>query len=73
MLGAPRRPVAGTLDGLGWGVTPDEGATLGGLPRVPRSLSWVRIAQRFPVRVLLDHPPAALMRVGASAVIVVER
>lgn len=73
VLGAPRQPVGGTLDSLGWGVAPDEGMTLGGLPRVPRSLSWVRIAQRFPVRVLLDHPPPALMRVGASAVIVVER
>ena len=66
-------PVNGTVDGLGWGVTPDEGFTLGGLPHVPRSLNWVRIAQRFPVRVLLDHPPAGLMRVGASAVIVVDR
>ena len=73
VLSAPRRPVHGTIDSLGWGVSPDEGVTLGGLPRVPRSLSWVRIAQRFPVRILLDHPPPELMRVGASAVIVVER
>jgi multidrug efflux system membrane fusion protein len=73
VLGAPGQPVHGTVDSLGWGVTPDEGITLGGLPRVPRSLSWVRIAQRFPVRVVLDRPPAGLMRVGASAVIVVDR
>jgi len=73
VLGAPREPVDGTVDSLGWGVTPDEGTTLGGLPRVPRSLNWVRIAQRFPVRILLDHPPPALMRIGASAVVVVDR
>jgi membrane fusion protein, multidrug efflux system len=54
-------------------VAPDEGATFLGLPHVPRSLNWVRIAQRFPVRVLLDHPPAALMRIGASAAIVIDR
>ena len=73
VLGAPSRPVRGTVDSLGFGVAPDEGATLDGLPRVPRSLSWVRIAQRFPVRILLDRPPPALMRIGASVVIVVDR
>ena len=73
VMSAPRQPVQGKVDSLGWGVTPDEGSTAGGLPRVPRSLNWVRIAQRFPVRVLLDRPPETLMRVAASAVIVIDR
>ncbi len=73
VMSAPRQPLQGTVDSLGWGVTPDEGSTAGGLPRVPRSLNWVRIAQRFPVRVLLDRPPETLMRVAASAVIVIDR
>ena len=71
VLMAPDQPVRGTVDSLGWGVEPDEGATFGGLPEVPRSLNWVRIAQRFPVRIRLTSPPAALMRLGASASIVV--
>lgn len=70
---APDVPVRGTVESLGWGVAPDEGSTLDGLPRVPRSLDWVRIAQRFPVRVALDAPPAALMRLGATVVIVIDR
>ena len=70
----PNQPVSGTMESLGWGVTPDEGSTSsGGLPRVPRSLEWVRIAQRFPVRVLLQNPPEPLMRVAATAVIVIDR
>ena len=74
VLSYPDQPVGGTVDSVGWGVTPDEGGTsLSGLPQVPRSLEWVRIAQRFPVRVRLDQPPEALMRLGASAVIVVDR
>ncbi len=72
VLGAAGAPLHGTVDSLGWGVTPDEGAQLEGLPRVPRSLSWVRIAQRFPVRILLDAPPEAMMRVGGSAVVVID-
>ena len=70
---APDVPVRGTVESLGWGVSPDEGSTFDGLPRVPRSLDWVRIAQRFPVRVTLDRPPPALMRLGATVVIVIDR
>jgi multidrug resistance efflux pump len=73
VMQAPQAPVQGAVDSLGGGVAPDEGATFLGLPHVPRSLNWVRIAQRFPLRVLLDHPPAALMRIGASAAIVIDR
>ena len=35
--------------------------------------NWVRIAARFPIRVLLDTPPGDLMRYGATAVIVIEK
>src|SRR5271156_3573782 len=73
VLQAPQTPVHGVVDSLGGGVAPDEGATFLGLPHVPRSLNWVRIAQRFPVRVALHDPPEPLMRVGASVAIVIER
>jgi membrane fusion protein, multidrug efflux system len=73
VMQAPQTPVKGVVDSLGGGVAPDEGATFLGLPHVPRSLNWVRIAQRFPVRVLLDNPPEALMRIGATAAIVIEQ
>jgi multidrug efflux system membrane fusion protein len=73
VLSTPGRAVEGVVDSLGAGVSPDEGISIGGLPRVPRSLSWVRIAQRFPVRVRLLSAPPGLMRLGASAVIVIDR
>ncbi|MBK5939967.1 multidrug transporter subunit MdtN [Halochromatium roseum] len=66
------RPVAGRVDSIGWGVISEDLVNLPrGVPYVPKSLNWVRIIQRFPVRIRLDHPPAPLMRVGASAVAVV--
>jgi membrane fusion protein, multidrug efflux system len=73
VMQAPQTPVKGVVDSLGGGVAPDEGATFLGLPHVPRSLNWVRIAQRFPVRILLNNPPEPLMRIGASVAIVIER
>ena len=69
----PNTPVQAQVESIASGVSPDEGVTLAGLPRVPRSLSWVRIAQRFPVRLELQAPPPGLMRLGASAVIVIDR
>jgi membrane fusion protein, multidrug efflux system len=73
VMAQPSRPVRGQVDSLGWGVASDVSATFGGLPHVERTLNWVRIAARFPVRVLLDAPPDDLMRFGATAVIVIDK
>jgi membrane fusion protein, multidrug efflux system len=73
VMQAPQTPALGVVDSIGGGVKTDEGANILGLPYVPRTLNWVRIAQRFPVRILLKNPPASLMRVGASVSIVIER
>jgi multidrug efflux system membrane fusion protein len=65
-------PIRGRVVGIGWGVASEELLPIPrNLPYVPKSLNWVRIAQRFPVRILLDNPPENLMRAGASAIAVV--
>ena len=73
VLGFGGQAMHGVVDSLGGGVSPDEASTSNGLPAIPRSLDWVRIAQRFPVRILLDNPPRPLMRIGASAIVLVDR
>jgi len=61
--------LAGTVQSIGFGVFPEEGgSSANGLPKVPRSINWVRVAQRFPVRIRVEDPPAELFRIGASAV-----
>ncbi|GBQ90606.1 HlyD family efflux transporter periplasmic adaptor subunit [Asaia krungthepensis] len=72
-MSQPGTPITGTLESLNAGVVPDEGTSANGLPKVPRTLNWVRIAQRFPVRIRLDNPPTDLMRIGATVVVVVMR
>jgi multidrug efflux system membrane fusion protein len=64
------RPLSGHVESIGWGVRPEDG---GGpsLPAVSRTLSWVIVAQRFPVRVRLDNPPEAATRIGATVSVVV--
>ncbi|MCR5944963.1 multidrug transporter subunit MdtN [Salmonella enterica subsp. houtenae] len=60
---------SGKVDSIGYGVLPDDGGIiLGGLPRVSRSINWVRVAQRFPVKIMVDKPDPEMFRIGASAV-----
>lgn len=71
-LADPTREIQGKVVSIGWGVASEDLVSLPrSLPYVQKSLNWVRVAQRFPVRILLQDPPADLMRVGASASVVV--
>jgi multidrug efflux system membrane fusion protein len=70
LLGDDKRPLKGHVESIGWGVRPDS-AGGPGLPAVERTLHWVIVAQRFPVRILLEDPPPDAMRIGATVSIVV--
>jgi membrane fusion protein, multidrug efflux system len=60
----------GVVQGLGAGVLDSDRVNIPrSLPYVERSLNWVIVAQRFPVRVRLVDPPQNLVRIGATAVI----
>src|SRR3989475_375159 len=63
----PGRHFRGTVVGLGWAVLPENGTSVNGLPRVERSLDWIRLAARFPVRIKVENPDESF-RIGASAV-----
>jgi len=65
-----RLAIRGVVDSIGWGVLDQDRVNLPrSLPYVERSLNWVRVAQRFPVRIRLETPPPQVMRLGASAVV----
>jgi multidrug efflux system membrane fusion protein len=63
----PSKHFRGTVVGLGWAVLPENGTSVNGLPRVERSLDWIRLAARFPIRIKVDNPDDSF-RMGASAV-----
>jgi membrane fusion protein, multidrug efflux system len=63
----PGKHFRGTVVGLGWAVLPENGTSVNGLPRVERSLDWIRLAARFPVRIRVNDPDDSF-RLGASAV-----
>ncbi|HWE22721.1 MAG TPA: HlyD family efflux transporter periplasmic adaptor subunit [Myxococcales bacterium] len=71
VMTAPKVHLEGTVESIGSAVAELENLSIAGVPPVQRDLNWIRIAQRFPVRITLEHPPEHLMRIGASAVAVV--
>ena len=75
LLSAPDRHFTGRVQGIGWAVEPseDQGFVLPGqVPNIRRELNWVHVAQRFPVRIEVEHPDPELFRMGASAVAIVK-
>lgn len=72
VLDYPGRPFRGEVQGIGWAVQQPDGPMTGLLPPVQPALNWVRLAQRFPVRVRLIDPPGDLpLRVGQTAAVTV--
>lgn len=68
----PGRPFRGVVQGIGWANQPDDGATVGVLPEVRRTLNWVRLASRFQVRVRLEERDAERpFRMGTTAVVTI--
>ena len=73
LMSYPGRRFRGVVQGIGWATHPDEGATVGVLPAVPRTLNWVRLASRFPVRILLqERDTARPFRMGSTAVVTIK-
>jgi multidrug resistance efflux pump len=72
LLSYPGRRFRGVVQGVGWAVASGDAHAVGVLPAVERSLDWVRLAQRFPVRIVLQPEDAALpYRMGSTAVVTI--
>lgn len=74
VLSRPTVRLRGVVDSIGFGVTPDAdliGRITQGLPDVQRTLNWVHLASRFPVRVRIESDAPNLLRLGESAVVVI--
>jgi multidrug efflux system membrane fusion protein len=73
VMTSPEVHLAGRVESIGSAVAELENVAgiTAGVPPVKRDLNWIHIAQRFPVRIALEKPPEELMRIGASAVVVI--
>jgi multidrug resistance efflux pump len=66
LRGLPGQVLGARVVSIGWGVSQGQGVPSGQLPDVKAPASWVPPAQRFQVRLALDHPEAVPLRVGMT-------
>jgi multidrug efflux system membrane fusion protein len=71
VMGHPDRRFDGLVESIGYGVYPEDGKVTAGLPEIERTLNWVHLSARFPVRVRVQDPDPTIFRMGATAVTVV--
>jgi multidrug resistance efflux pump len=73
LLSYPSKRFHGRVQGVGWALYQNNGASVQGLPQVEETLNWVRLSQRFPVRIVLeDRNPAFPFRMGETAVVTID-
>jgi multidrug efflux system membrane fusion protein len=71
LMGHPDRRFKGHVESIGFGVLPEDAQLANGLPNIERTLNWVHLSARFPVRVRIEDPDPQLFRMGETAVTVV--
>tara|TARA_R110001583_G_scaffold188145_1_gene349847 strand:- start:12572 stop:13513 length:942 start_codon:yes stop_codon:yes gene_type:complete len=67
------KPLSGHVESIGRGINETNGAPgHSGLPSVDATFSWVRLAQRFPVRIHIDQVPSEVnLAAGMTASILI--
>ncbi|AQS51475.1 multidrug transporter subunit MdtN [Paenalcaligenes hominis] len=74
VMSNPQVRIQGKVQSIGWGVTATDMIELPRqVPYVQKSMNWVRVAQRFPVRIQLEMTPELepYVRKGVSATTII--
>ena len=72
LMARPMERFKGVVQGIGWAIDLADGATRPStdLPRTDPTLDWVRLAQRFPVRIVLEPREGVTFRMGETAAVI---
>ena len=75
LMAYPLTRFRGVVQGVGWALYDQNQGSNGVLPTVSPTLDWVRLAQRFPVRIVMDaspDPTTKPYRMGQTATAIVQ-
>jgi multidrug resistance efflux pump len=75
LMGHNGQPFEGEVVSTAWGIFVQDGSTAGNqmLPDVPQTIDWVRLPNRFPVRVHITGQPPVPLRIGQTASVAVTK
>jgi RND family efflux transporter MFP subunit len=74
LMGYHDEPFEGKVDSVAWGIFVQDGSggsSTGLLAAVNQTVDWVRLPQRFPVRVQITGKPPIPLRIGQTVTIAV--
>src|SRR5215475_11871683 len=74
LMGYHWQPFTGTVRSVGWGIYVQDGSGGGGtdlLPSVNPTIDWIRLPQRFPVRIQVDGETPVPLRIGQTVSVTV--
>jgi multidrug resistance efflux pump len=68
LIGQQQDPLEGEVRSISWGIYLQDGSSdpSGLLPAVNQTVDWVRLPQRFPVRIQLISNPGVRLRIGQT-------
>jgi multidrug resistance efflux pump len=67
LMGHEAQPFEGEIVSVAWGIFLQDGSTVELLPDVSQTIDWVRLPNRFPVRVQVTGQPPISLRIGQTA------
>ena len=69
LMGYSKQPFEGVVRSVGWGIYVQDGSgnvSTGLLPSISQTVDWVRLPQRFPVRIQVVGSPPVPLRIGQT-------
>lgn len=65
-IGRENEPFEGRIESVAWGIFEPDGSTVDLLPKVDQTIDWVRLPNRFPVRIQVTGTPPIPLRIGQT-------
>jgi RND family efflux transporter MFP subunit len=72
LMGHDFQPFEGEVISVAWGIFLQDGSTVELLPAVSQTIDWVRLPNRFPVRIHVTGTPPVPLRIGQTASVAIE-
>jgi multidrug resistance efflux pump len=72
LMGHDFEPFEGEVVSVAWGIFLQDGSTVDLLPAVSQTIDWVRLPNRFPVRIQVTGTPPVPLRIGQTVSVAVQ-
>jgi multidrug resistance efflux pump len=72
LMGHDFEPFEGEVVSVAWGIFLRDGSTVDLLPAVSQTIDWVRLPNRFPVRIQVTGTPPVPLRIGQTVSVAVQ-